>query len=213
MNTKVQVALDLVDIDEAIEIGKGAVAGGVDWIEVGTPLIKSEGISSVKRLNQEFPEKKIVADMKTTDTGRLEVKIAGEVGADVVSVFGASSNETIKEAVKAGEEYNVKIIADLMSVRNPLERALKVEDLGVDYIGIHTGIDQQARGKDPLKNIKSVVDSTETPIAIAGGLNDETAPRAVEKGASIIIVGKYITKSRDPTKASKKIIKSVRDLD
>lgn len=206
----VQVALDLVDIEEAVKIGKEAAEGGADWIEAGTPLIKSEGISSVERLDQVFPGECIVADMKTTDAGRLEVKLAGEAGADVVSVFGACADETIEEAVEAGKEYGVEIIADLMSVGDPLERALEVEDLGVDYIGIHTGIDQQARGEDPLKHIGSVVESADLPIAVAGGLNDKTAPKAVEKGASIIIVGKYITKSKNPSKATEKIIKSVR---
>lgn len=210
MKPAVQVALDLIDIEEAVKIGREAVNGGADWIEAGTPLIKSEGISSVDRLNQEFPEKRIVADMKTTDTGGLEVELAGRAGADVVSVFGACADETIEEAVEAGGKHGVEIIADLMSVGDPLERALEVEDLGVDYIGIHTGIDQQARGEDPLRHIESVVESAELPVAVAGGLDDETSPKAVKKGASIIIVGKYITKSKNPSKATKKIIKSVR---
>ena len=37
-----QVALDLLEIDRAVEIAEEAVRGGADWIEAGTPLIKSE---------------------------------------------------------------------------------------------------------------------------------------------------------------------------
>ncbi|MEM4160929.1 MAG: bifunctional hexulose-6-phosphate synthase/ribonuclease regulator, partial [Thermoplasmata archaeon] len=36
-----QVALDMENIERALEIGAEAVAGGADWVEAGTPLIKS----------------------------------------------------------------------------------------------------------------------------------------------------------------------------
>lgn len=208
----VQVALDFVDLETALETGRKSVKGNVDWVEAGTPLIKSEGLSSVKKLSQEFPKKKIVADMKTMDTGELETKIAGEAGADVVSVLGASADETIEGAVKAGQEYDLDILADLIAVKDPSTRAQELEDLGVDYIGIHAGIDQQEAGKNPLKQLDSVINSTNIPIAIAGGLNAETAPKAVKAGASIIIVGSAITKSNDPTKATQEIVESVRGL-
>jgi len=41
---KLQVALDFVELDRAIEVAKEAVAGGADYLEAGTPLIKSEGL-------------------------------------------------------------------------------------------------------------------------------------------------------------------------
>lgn len=211
MKKVTQVALDLTDFEDALKIAREAVLGGIDWLEAGTPLIKSEGISAVEKLRQEFPEKKIVADMKTTDTGRLEVKLAGGAGADMVSVFGACSDETIKKAVEAGDDYDVEIVADLMAVGKPIERAQEVEALGVDYIGIHTGIDQQMSGESPLKHISPVVESTSLPIAVAGGLDINTIPEAIERGASILIVGKYITKAKDPKKASKRIAKCVEE--
>ncbi|RLB80867.1 MAG: bifunctional hexulose-6-phosphate synthase/ribonuclease regulator, partial [Deltaproteobacteria bacterium] len=39
-----QVALDLINAHRAIEIAKEAIRGGADWLEAGTPLIKSEGM-------------------------------------------------------------------------------------------------------------------------------------------------------------------------
>lgn len=208
----VQVALDLTDIEDALEIGEQADEGGVDWIEAGTPLIKSEGLSSVERLSQRFPDKKIVADMKIMDTGELETGLAGEVGADVVSVLGASADETVKGAVKAGKEYELDIIADLIAVKEPSVRAQELEKLGVDYIGVHVGIDQQEAGGNPLKQAGEIINSTSTPIAVAGGLNAETVPKAVEAGASIVVVGSAITKAENPTEASKEIVDSIREV-
>ncbi|MFW6196707.1 MAG: orotidine 5'-phosphate decarboxylase / HUMPS family protein, partial [Thermoplasmatota archaeon] len=53
---KLQVALDLLNKERAIRIAKEAVKGGVDWIEAGTPLIKSEGMDIIRELREEFPD-------------------------------------------------------------------------------------------------------------------------------------------------------------
>ncbi len=212
MKPKVQVALDLTDTEQAIEIGTEAVKGGVDWIEAGTPLIKSEGVEAIEKLDEEFPEKTIIADMKTIDTGELEVSLAAEAGADIVSILGHSADKTIEEAVKISKKYNIKIISDLITVSEPYDSVERLEDLGVDYIGIHTGIDQQKTGKSPLKELKPVLDKATVPIAIAGGLEAENSAKAIEEGASIVIVGSAITKAEDPAKEAEKIVNNVRNL-
>ncbi|MEA3137728.1 MAG: 3-hexulose-6-phosphate synthase / 6-phospho-3-hexuloisomerase, partial [Thermoplasmata archaeon] len=96
-----QIALDEVNLDRALGYAREAVAGGVDWIEAGTPLIKACGLDAVRALKKEFPGKTIVADMKTMDTGAFETEIAIKAGADVVGILGAASDGTFREAVKA----------------------------------------------------------------------------------------------------------------
>jgi len=76
MKPVLQVALDLVHGERAIPIAAAAVKGGVDWIEAGTPLIKSEGVEIVRKLKKAFPTHTIVADMKTIDVGGAEVEIS-----------------------------------------------------------------------------------------------------------------------------------------
>ncbi|HNX27550.1 MAG TPA: orotidine 5'-phosphate decarboxylase, partial [Phycisphaerae bacterium] len=71
-NTKLQVALDFVELGRAMEVARAAVAGGADYIEVGTPLIKSEGLDAVRQIRAAFPDKVIIADTKTMDAGRIE---------------------------------------------------------------------------------------------------------------------------------------------
>ena len=70
-----------------MQIAKEATAGGGDWIETGTPLIKSEGMDSVRKLKKTFPDHTILADMKTVDTGAMEVEMAAKAGAAYVSPF------------------------------------------------------------------------------------------------------------------------------
>lgn len=211
MKTVLQVALDFTDTEKAIEVGKKAVEGGAEWVEAGTPLIKSEGLSSVEKLDQSFPDKTIVADMKTMDTGKLEFGLAGKAGAEVVTVLGACPDETIEGAVDAAEDGGLVVVADLIGVEDVSKRASELEDLGVDYVIAHTGIDQQSGGKDPLEDVRSIVDATSIPVAAAGGLDEKTAPQAVEAGASIVIVGGAITSASDPCAAARNIFETMEE--
>jgi len=116
-----QVALDLLETGRAIEIAREAIEGGAEWIEAGTPLIKSEGMDAVRKLRDSFPEKTIVADMKTQDTGAIEVEMASKSGADIIIILGTADDATVKDAIRAARKYGTKLMADLISTKNPLE--------------------------------------------------------------------------------------------
>ncbi|MEE9116030.1 MAG: 3-hexulose-6-phosphate synthase [Thermoplasmata archaeon] len=204
-----QVALDLMHLKRVIKIAEEAVEGGVDWLEAGTPLIKSEGMDSVRELKKRFPENKIVADMKTMDTGTYEVEIASKAGADIVIVMAQADDSTIKESVKAGRRYGSEIMADLIGVERKAERAKQVQEFGVDYMCVHVSIDEQMVGKDPLAELREVAEVAKIPIAVAGGLNSETAVPALEAGASIIIVGGAIIKAAKVAEATQSIRKAI----
>ncbi len=209
MEAILQVALDLLNSDRAINIGKDSVKGGADWIEAGTPLIKSEGLEIVRKLKQTFPNKILVADMKTMDTGALETEIAAKAGADIVCILAASDNSTIQDALKSARKYGTKIMVDLIGIKDKVSRGKELETLGVDYLCIHIGIDEQMIGKKPIDVLKLLAKSTNIPIAVAGGLNSETVVNVVKAGASIIIVGGAITKAKDVTKATRLIKKAI----
>ena len=204
-----QVALDFVDLPRALEVAREAVAGGCDWVEAGTPLIKSEGLRAVRELKAAFPEQTIVADMKTMDAGRTEVEYAAKAGADVVGVLGAASDATIKECAEAARNYGCRLIVDMIEVEDPVARARRAAELGADYIGIHTAIDQQMRGEAPLETLAAVARAVDIPVSVAGGINSETAAAAVRAGASIVVVGGAIIKSSDATAASAQIRRAV----
>jgi 3-hexulose-6-phosphate synthase/6-phospho-3-hexuloisomerase len=208
----VQVALDVVDVGQAMKIGGLAVKGGVEWIEAGTPLIKAAGLNVVRRLRRAFPKNTIVADMKIMDVGALEVELAAEAGADVVCVLGAAADATISEAVKAARKHGVKVLVDLIAVADPRARAEEAEKLGADYICVHVGIDQQKLGIDPLEQLSTVAGSVKVPIAVAGGITAKTAPELVRRGASVIVVGGAITKSKDVTRAARDIVDAVQKV-
>ena len=151
MKAILQVALDLLNAHRALGIAKDSIEGGADWIEVGTPLIKSEGMEIVRKLKQTFPDKTLVADMKTMDTGALETEMAAKAGADIVCILAASDDSTILDALKSARDYGTKIMVDLIGVKDKVKRAKELEKLGVDYLCIHVGIDEQMIGKKPIE--------------------------------------------------------------
>ncbi|WP_406671499.1 bifunctional hexulose-6-phosphate synthase/ribonuclease regulator [Methanolobus sp. ZRKC4] len=205
----IQVALDLLETDRAIQIGHEAIEGGGDWIEAGTPLIKSEGMDAIRKLREAFSGKVIVADMKIADTGSMEVEMAAKAGADVVVILGSADDSTVLEAVRAAKKYGARIMADLISTSDPVSRSKELEEMGVDIINVHAGIDQQMMGKDSLSIMKEVVAQVSIPVAIAGGLDAASCSEAVFAGANIVIVGGNIVRSSNVTESSKAIRQSV----
>ncbi|MFA6679877.1 MAG: 3-hexulose-6-phosphate synthase [Candidatus Methanomethylophilaceae archaeon] len=201
-----QIALDLMQLRRSIEISEEAVKGGADWIEVGTPLIKSEGTEAIRALRKKYPNNKIVADTKTMDVGGFEVEIMAKAGANIITVLGLADDSTISEAVMTARKYGAEIMIDLINVPDKVKRSIEVEKLGVSYICIHMGIDQQMKGEElPINTLKNIVAETSTPVAVAGGITAENAGNYVRSGASIIIVGGGIIRTQDIIAATKAV--------
>ncbi len=201
-----QVALDLMQLNRAVAIAREAVEGGADWIEAGTPLIKSEGAEAVRALRREFPSLKIIADTKTMDTGSFEVEIMAKAGADIVTVLGLADDATIEEAVMAGRKYGAEVMVDLINVPDRVARAKRVQELGASYVCMHMGIDTQMRGEEPPVDIlRRIVSEVSIPVAVAGGITAENAGEYVGAGASDVIVGGAIIKTSDIPAAARDI--------
>jgi 3-hexulose-6-phosphate synthase/6-phospho-3-hexuloisomerase len=206
-----QVALDFMHLKRALQVAREAVEGGADWIEAGTPLIKSEGVEAVRALRKAFPGRTVVADLKVMDTGAFEVEIAAKAGADVVTVMAVAGDETMREAIKAARRYGAKVMADLMAVEDKVRRSKDVEALGAHYLCLHVSIDEQMIAKTPLEELRKVADVASVPVAVAGGLNPESVPQALEAGASIIIVGGAIIKEAKVGEAAARVKRAIRE--
>ncbi|MBI5360495.1 MAG: orotidine 5'-phosphate decarboxylase [Planctomycetes bacterium] len=209
MKPILQLALDFVDLKRALTCAEESVKGGIDWLEAGTPLIKSEGLNVVRELRRRFPKHTIIADLKTMDAGRIEMESAAKAGANIGIVMGSASESTINECIEAGKTYGIDICVDLLGVEDYIGLAKKAEQWGAHHVGLHLPIDDQMLGKDPLEQLRKLRKHINMPIAVAGGLNSETAPEAVKAGADIIIVGGAINKAPDAKKATEIIKKAM----
>ncbi|MHA2179882.1 MAG: orotidine 5'-phosphate decarboxylase / HUMPS family protein [Promethearchaeota archaeon] len=211
----IQIALDVINLHRALQIAEEAVKGGVEWIEAGTPLIKSEGMNAVRSLHKKFPDKVIVADMKTVDGGSAEIEIAAKSGAKVVFMLGGSDNHSVTEAVQAAKQYGVMLGCDTIDIPEDriVERSLELEQMGANMIVSHVGVDQQViyGGEKTLKIAQMLKQSLKptTWLCIAGGINSETAAKAKEIGVDVIIVGGALYKAKNPELSAKSIIEAV----
>jgi 3-hexulose-6-phosphate synthase / 6-phospho-3-hexuloisomerase len=204
-----QVALDFENLSRALPAAREAVEGGADWVEAGTPLIKSEGLDAVRKLKKAFPDHRIVADMKVMDTGAFEVEIAAKAGADIVTILGAADDDTIADGVRGGELYGAEVVVDLLGVPDPVARARRAAELGAAAVCWHVGIDMQMQAKTPFAVLAEVARSLPVPVAVAGGLNSETVAEAVRAGAQILIVGGAITKSPKIADATRRVREAI----
>ncbi len=209
MKPVVQISLDLTDISEALDTAAMALAAGVDWLEVGTPLIIAHGMAAVKALRERYPDVPIVADLKTMDGGWLEAELMAKAGATHVVVMGVAHEETIELVVKAGKDFGVEVMGDNMAMPDPVDGARMLEDLGCDYIIHHIGFDYRNLRRDrglhapsPLDKLTEIVDAVGIPVQAVGGLTLEQAIQTPEYGAPLVVIGAPLAIEPDAFKSA-----------
>lgn len=196
MKAIVQLSLDLTDLSEALQTADMAVQAGIDWLEVGTPLIIAEGMRAVRELRARYPEIPIVADLKTMDGGWLEAEIMAKAGASMVVVMGQAHAETVELVVKAGTDFGVKVMGDNMAMADPVHGAKRLEELGCDYVIHHVGFDMRTLRRErglnaptPLDRLREVVEAVSVPVQAVGGLTVEQAVATPSYGAPLVVIG------------------------
>jgi 3-hexulose-6-phosphate synthase len=140
----IQIALDFATIEEALAIAKIGVEAGVDWLEIGTPLIVSQGLAPIGQMVQAFPSYPVLADYKTMDSGGKNVFRTKAQGGHIMTVCANSPDATVKAAVAASRETGIAVVADTIGVKQQAARARQCEEWGVDMIYLHYGADERA---------------------------------------------------------------------
>ena len=211
MEPIIQVSLDVTSIDEALELAGAAVRAGVDWLEAGTPLILAEGLHGVRALRAAFPNHPIVPDLKSMDGAGLEAEMMFKAGADMVVVMGQAHDASIVEQVKMAKQYDGKVMCDVMLCPDKAGRAKQAQELGVDYIIVHTGFDERNMipGLSPLDDLGPVLDAVTIPVQAVGGLSIEQALDTLTLGAEIVVFGAPLVISNDAFTAAGSDFESV----
>ncbi len=209
MKPIVQISLDIIDLNEALETAALALEAGVDWLEAGTPFILAEGMHGVRALRSNWPDVPIVADLKTMDGGWLEAEVMAKAGATQVVVMARAHPETIKEVVKAGRDLGVKVMGDNLGCEDMVAGAKMLEDMGCDYVIHHIGYDERrgiaARGErmpSPLDQLKEIVEAVNVPVQAVGGLTIEQAINTPSYGAPLVVLGAPLTIDADAFKTA-----------
>lgn len=201
-----QIALDAPDIEAAKHVLKQLPKSDKIILEAGTPLIKKYGTGVINELRTIAKDAFIIADLKTLDVGQVEVDMAFEDGADAVVTSGLATAEVIDKFVYEARRLGIYSIIDMMNVDDPCRKLKTLKELP-DIVIIHRCIDSEKTQKPRFHLIKEI--KREYPnifVAVAGGIDPETAPLALKEGADIIIVGRFITQSKDIERSTRLFI-------
>ena len=212
----VQIALDMPDIDALKKVVSQLPKSDRILFEVGTPLVKRYGMEVIREIRKFAKDAFVIADLKTLDVGQVEVDLAFNETADAVVVSGLASSSTINKFIYESKRLGIYSSIDMMEVNDPLG-VLKGLDDTPDIVILHRGIDEESKGKTRwqiIQDIKNELPGTKILFSVAGGIREETAKEALKKGADILIVGRYITQSKDVEKAARGLLNLVgEDMD
>ncbi|HDA0291040.1 TPA: 3-hexulose-6-phosphate synthase [Staphylococcus aureus] len=204
---ELQLAIDLLNKEDAAELAN-KVKDYVDIVEIGTPIIYNEGLPAVKHMADNISNVKVLADMKIMDAADYEVSQAIKFGADVITILGVAEDASIKaaieEAIEEAHKNNKQLLVDMIAVQDLEKRAKELDEMGADYIAVHTGYDLQAEGQSPLESlrtVKSVIKNSK--VAVAGGIKPDTIKEIVAENPDLVIVGGGIANADDPVEAAK----------
>ncbi|MBM7552015.1 3-hexulose-6-phosphate synthase [Thalassobacillus pellis] len=204
-----QLALDRLTKEECFGILK-ETSDNIDWIEIGTGIIKEYGMELTRQIKKTYPDKTLVADMKTCDAGRAEATQAFEAGADIMTVMAFAADKTISDTLEAAREHNKRVMVDLLGVTNK-QRIEQLRSLGVNLVSIHFGKDMQETGTMGKEVFSLVEDTHAMEIAVAGGINLQSLPEVLVYQPDTVIVGSAITKQKDRQKAARELKEVMRD--
>jgi 3-keto-L-gulonate-6-phosphate decarboxylase len=204
-----QISVDVATLQQGLAVAGAAVTGGVDIIEMGTPLLKNEGVSNVvPAFRKQFPKALLLADMKTMDGGASEARGVYAGGGNIVDFLALAGLDTAKavcavrdEFRRNGSELPRLAFADILiphqgPAAQAAEAAVRMLEAGVDAVGIHLQAD--ARRADPkliesdylgdmAKAIFERVGKT-APVQVVGGLSAAQAKRLARVGLRAFVI-------------------------
>ena len=204
-----QISVDVATVQQGLGVAAAALAGGVHIIEMGTPLLKNEGVANVvPAFRRKFPEALLLADMKTMDGGGFEARAVFAGGGNIVDFLALSGVDTAKaicavrdEFRRAGPDLPRLVFADiLVPHQGPAaqagEVAVRMLEAGVDAVGIHLQAD--ARRADPSLIEKHYLDDVAravfsrvggaAPVQVVGGLTGTQAKGLAQAGLRAFVI-------------------------
>lgn len=210
-NSGLILALDVIERQEALRVSE-SVAGIVDAIKVGYPLVLACGMNVVAEIAK---LSEVICDFKVADipnTNRLIVERVIEKGASGVIVQGFVGRDSIEACIKAANGKDVYVVVE-MSHKGGAEffqpMTEKLAKLAVEAGA--AGVIAPATRPERIRSIRELVG--ELKILTPGiGAQGGSATEAIKAGADYVIVGRSIYNAEDPKGVAEQIAKEIKDI-
>jgi len=179
-----QVAFDLVDVAEVRRVLAQLPESDHILIEIGTPLVKMLGVNVVKEVRAVRLGAFVILDLKTLDTGNLEVRLAADSTADAVVISGLASRKTLELAINEARKTGIYSVIDMLNVPDPLA-VLKGLAVLPDVVELHRAIDMEksAHAWNSIAEIKALSkEGRRLLVAVAGGIRVDSEREALAAG-------------------------------
>ena len=204
-----QISVDVGTLDLGLTVAQAALAGGVDIVEMGTPLLKTQGVANVvPAFRKRFPSAVLLADMKTMDGGAGEARSVYTGGGNIFDFLALAGVDTAKSICAVRDEFRRAdpdlprlVFSDIMvphqgPAAKAGEAALRMVEAGVDAVGIHLQSDaRRANPKliedDYLGDVARAVFERigkAAPVQVVGGLNIAQAKRLAQAGLRAFVI-------------------------
>jgi bifunctional enzyme Fae/Hps len=209
-----QISLDAPELERTKKVLAQLPGSDRIILEVGTPLIKRYGAKVINELREVAKDMFFVADLKTLDVGKVEVDLAYDETADAVIAAGLAPAETLDSFIHEAKRLAIYAVVDMLNVEDPIKKLKSLKEFP-DIVILHRGIDQEtgrSHGLEFIPEIRQTFKDKKFLIAVAGGIVPETAKEALQKGADIIIVGRYVTQSKDIERAVRDFLEATPEM-
>jgi 3-keto-L-gulonate-6-phosphate decarboxylase len=203
LTSELQVAVDTPDIDVGLKQIRLLSDAEVDVIEIGTPLITSTGMTSIRSVRALLPNTILYADLKLLDFPDIELREAFAAGANRCSALISLSNENLQRSLEIASRWHGTVILSTMGYPVSLlrERVDTISRIGeFDFIAHGCGVSPHEAFSD-MQSRLSILGSVLPPsrIIAAGGISTENIDSVVASGIRRVIVGRGVLASVDPT--------------
>lgn len=200
---KLQAALDFFTVEEALALME-KIHPYVDIAEIGSPLMYADGFHAIAEMKKHYPDKLVLADAKIVDGGYDIAKKMFEAGADIVTSIGMTNNETLSGLVRAAHECGRWAMADTIGVSDLANRVRELDDMGFDYILVHTAHDMLNCISAPIEALKVIKANVKHAKAgISGGITPEQMLEIAAVQPDWVVVGSGLTLAKDPVQVAR----------
>lgn len=204
---QLQAALDCTSIDKALELME-IIHPYVDIVEIGSYLGLVEGFSALTKMKKAYPDLLVLSDAKVVDGGYEISAAAFDAGADIVTTIGMTNNETCMGVVRAAHERGKFAMVDTIGVSNLAERVRELDDMGFDYILVHTAHDMLNCISAPIEALRVIKSNvTHAKAGISGGIDAKQMPEIAAENPDWVVVGSALYNAADPLSVAKAIRK------